>query len=252
MAEVNPPYCLQAEASLHPAQLFRQAISTLISAAGGLVSAGALAISQKATPNMSVEILGGKPTEGSVWVPGTTSAGIQGLYYCYNSATRNLAIEASGATNPRVDTIIARVYDQQYAGAQNEWKLESIKGAEEAGVTLANLKGIGVVPASSFVLGYVLVPAKATTIVTADIANVGAPMKLAALTATTTGAYASVNFTKVEAEAGFVLSATRPVFVAKAKNWKINGVAVAGETFIAPPGATMTSTAEQALFVLIL
>ena len=212
MTPVNPPYCLQAAADKHPAQLFRQAISTLLNPNGGLVAAGGLAISQKATPNMSVEILGGTPAEGGCWIAGTSSPGTQGLYYCLNNATYNLAIAAAGASNPRVDTIIARVKDEAYEGSANEWVLEAVKGAEESGVTLANRKGVGAVPASSLVLGYVLVPAKATTIVTADIENTAATVgpALAAATPTFT---TPKSVTHANLEAGILVSNTHTAIV---------------------------------------
>jgi hypothetical protein len=172
MALVNPPFCLQAATAKHSAQLFRQAISSLINPAGGLLSETALTVEQNATPNMSVEITGGKPSEGGAWVPGTSATGTQGLYYCWNSANFNQPIEASGAANPRVDTVVLQIFDEQYAGAKNECEFEVLKGKEETGVTLSNRKGAAAVPASCLILAYVLVPAKATTIVTADIENV--------------------------------------------------------------------------------
>lgn len=154
------------------AQLVRAAFGSLISSAGGTIAAGGLACAQKGTPNMSVIVAGGTAAEGAAWLPGTTTSS-QGSYFCWNSANYEQAIAASGATNPRVDTVIARVYDNSVdSSGKTEWTTEIVKGAEETGCTLANLKGIGAVPASSLVLAYVLVPAKATSILTADIANV--------------------------------------------------------------------------------
>ena len=182
MAPVNPPLALQANASKHPAQLFRQALSSLINAAGGLVAAGGLALSQKSTgAEMFVIVKGGNPNEGACWVPGSVSPVTQGLYYCWNSANYEVPIVASGA-NPRVDTIVARVKDEQYEGAENEWLLEAVKGTEDPAATLANKKGIAALPKNALVIGYVLVPKSATGIVTADIENVATQFTLAAVT----------------------------------------------------------------------
>ena len=158
---------------LSDAQVIRQSIGSLIGAAGGLVAAGGLALTQKGTPNMSVLVAGGTPAEGGCWLPGYTTS--TGPYYFQNSASYEQVIETAGASNPRVDTIIARVYDTNLdSSGKHEPILAALKGAEESGCTLANKKGVAAVPKSSLVLGYVLVEAKASSIVTADIANVAA------------------------------------------------------------------------------
>lgn len=164
----NPPAYMQAGS--HSAQLFRQAISTLLPAAGGVVAPGGLAVTQNGTPNMSVNVAGGVPN-GQVWVPGTSSALVQALYYCYNDAAVNLAISGSNPTNPRIDTVIAQVQDAAYAGSTNAWQLAVVTGTPTSGANLSNLNGKGSVPASSYVVQYVLVPANATTITTADLTS---------------------------------------------------------------------------------
>jgi hypothetical protein len=122
---------------------------------------------------MSVLVAGGTPAEGGCWLPGYTTS--TGPYYFQNSASYEQVIETAGASNPRVDTIIARVYDTNLdSSGKHEPILAALKGAEESGCTLANKKGVAAVPKSSLVLGYVLVEAKASSIVTADIANVAA------------------------------------------------------------------------------
>jgi hypothetical protein len=132
-------------------------------------------VKQKGTPDMHVLIAGGTVAEGGAWVPGTVTT-TQGPFFAYNNANVELAIVAAGATNPRVDTIIVRVYDDATdSTGKSESKFESLKGAEEPGCTLENLKGVAAVPKSSLVLGYVLVEAKVTSIVTAKILNVARP-----------------------------------------------------------------------------
>lgn len=189
------------------AKICRLAFGSLIAAAGGTLAAGGLEVKQKLTPDMHVIVNGGTPEEGAVWVPGFTVS--TGPYYVYNSADFELAIPASDETNPRVETIVARVKDKAVEGTGHEPLIEALKGTAEPGATLENLKGIAAVPKGCYVLGYVLVPAKATSIVTADIKNVAAQMglritgnKWTALTSVATGTsyeheYSATNDTEV-------------------------------------------------------
>jgi hypothetical protein len=150
------------------AQVIRQAMGALINPAGGVLATGGLEPTQKATPNMSVIIRGGTPAEGGAIIPGYADA--TGPYYFQNTATYECPIATAGATYNRVDTIVARVYDTALdSSGKHEPAIEALKGAEEAGVTLENLKGIAAVPKASLVICYVLVAKGATSIVTADI-----------------------------------------------------------------------------------
>jgi hypothetical protein len=161
------------------AKVIRNALGALIASAGGLVAAGGLELTQKGTPNMSVQIKGGIPAEGGLFIPGYTAA--TGPYFFHNTATYEQVIEAAGASNPRVDTIVARMYDTAVdSSGKHEPVFQALRGAEEPGVKLEGnkSKGLAVVPKNCYVLGYVLVPAKAASIVTADIENVATPMQL--------------------------------------------------------------------------
>jgi hypothetical protein len=207
---------------LSDAQVIRQSIGSLIGAAGGLVAAGGLALTQKGTPNMSVLVAGGTPAEGGCWLPGYTTS--TGPYYFQNSASYEQVIETAGASNPRVDTIIARVYDTNLdSSGKHEPILAALKGAEESGCTLANKKGVAAVPKSSLVLGYVLVEAKASSIVTADIANVAALVGLPTGFVTTSALVAEavtdakIVKNRVLLETGNVYSALTEITASKAE-----------------------------------
>jgi hypothetical protein len=201
-------------------QVARQAIGALIGAAGGLVAAGNLECTQKGTPNMSVQV-----AVGSCWVPGFPTGGTN-PYFFRNSATYERVIAAAGATNPRVDTVVVRIKDKAEEGAGEEALIEALKGTETSEATLSNLDGIASVPNGCYVLAYVLVPAKATTIVTVDIKNVAVPVGIGAglvgdasivsgraLVATGNKWSTLTPATKAEAEAGFEPSATRAAMV---------------------------------------
>jgi hypothetical protein len=157
------------------AEVIRRALGTLLGSAGGIVTPGDLQVTQQASPNMSVLV-----GTGQIWVPGTSTAS-QGMYYSRNGAAVTLAIAASNPSNPRIDTVVVQVQDAAYAGATKSIAPAVITGTPTSGATLANLTGAGAAPASSTVLAYVLVPAGATTIVTADIANVASQVAAASL-----------------------------------------------------------------------
>lgn len=173
MTAQSPPYVLQAGS--HSAQLFRQAVSTLLNPAGGVVGSGDYAVTQNGTPNMSVNIAGGAPgSGGGIWVPGTTLVGVQGLYFGYNDAVVNLALSASNPTNPRIDTAIAQVQDAAYAGATSSFSLSILAGTPAASPVAPSL------PVSSLALANMAVAANATTVVNANITDRRSPMLLGA------------------------------------------------------------------------
>lgn len=194
----------------HPsdAEVIRQAYGSLIGAAGGLVASGGLAVSQKGTPAMAVLVAGGTPAEGGLWIPGYTAT--TGPTYFQNSATYEQPIEAAGASNPRIDTIVARVYDTNLdSSGKHEPAIEALRGKEETGVTLAAKKSSpAAVPKNCYILAYVLVPSKAASIVTADIENLATAFKPAAPQM----AYTELNISRPPST-NFTPSATRPTLV---------------------------------------
>jgi microcystin-dependent protein len=179
MAVETPPAFLQA--GTYGAEQTRRSIYCLLargasigSVAGGLVGPTDCALSPPGS-GMSVSV-----APGEVIVPGSTSA-TQGGYYGRVSSSTSLSIAAADPTNPRIDTVIAQVQDAAYAGSTNSFQLAVVTGSPGSGATLSNLLGKGSVPASSVVLGYVLVPANATNVVSADIASVALPVTLGAV-----------------------------------------------------------------------
>jgi hypothetical protein len=139
--------------------------STIGSVVGGVVAVGDMQITAPGS-GMSCNI-----APGEAWIPGSSSA-TQSGYYARVSSTTNLAIAASSPSLPRVDTICAVITDSAYSGATNTFTPVVVTGTPTAGATLSDLSGVGSQPASSLILGYVLVPAAATSIVSGDIANV--------------------------------------------------------------------------------
>lgn len=133
MTEINPPYALQNAGATHTAENDRMMLSGLfagIRATSSLVSRGGvhpmagglLAVTQTSTASMQLQV-----ASGVIYIPG--SEGLkQGLYACTNDATDLVTITTAHATLPRIDSVIARVYDSAYSGAANNWALEVLTG----------------------------------------------------------------------------------------------------------------------------
>lgn len=101
---------------------------------------------------------------GYAAVKGTRVAG-QGMYLIYNDAPVTVTIAAAGGAQ-RVDTVILRMYDFTEIVAAGG----STSGLTE-GAAFEVLTGGGTVPADSMVIGFVTVPASASSIAPANIVN---------------------------------------------------------------------------------
>jgi microcystin-dependent protein len=127
---------------------------------GGVVARGDLAPS--APGGMIVRI-----AIGAAWVAGTQNAG-QGSYLVRNPSTTDVAIPPADPANPRIDLIVARVYDPTYgATGAPRWALENVKGTPAT----AGTQQPPAVPASSLVLCHVAVGAAVAAITPANITD---------------------------------------------------------------------------------
>ena len=148
--------------------------------AGGLISGTDLQLSAPGS-GLSVNVSTGE------CIIGGTEGVRQGGYYCLNESSANLTISAANPSNPRIDTVCATVSDSGYTepsgGSGNQWALQVVTGTPTSGATLTNLNGAASLPLSSLLLGYVLVPASASSITSGDILNV-ATIVLSSLTGT--------------------------------------------------------------------
>lgn len=170
MPVITPPIGVQGGS--HSALSFRQLASALVgadvvtfsggvSAVGmghGLVRPGHLAVTQRGTPNMSVDV-----AAGTALVNGT-SVLAQGVYAVTNDATTNLALATADATNPRRDLVVVQVRDTTHdALGFNDARLFVVTGTPAASPVDP------AVPAGCLVLARVQVAAAATSIVNANI-----------------------------------------------------------------------------------
>lgn len=165
MTAIQPPLFIGVNGEIGADELglpYRDLISE------GVVGSGDFLVAQRAAgANMSVDV-----AAGAAWVKGDSDANAQPTYRVRMDATQNITLAGADASKPRIDRIIARVYDSAFAGTSLVWQLETVSGTPTTGATLTNLSGAGAVPATALLLANVLVPAAAGSIVTADLADV--------------------------------------------------------------------------------
>lgn len=107
---------------------------------------------------------------GSVVVQGDTVTG-QGLYVVRaHTAVANLDIATAHATNPRIDSVVVQVDDDEHdAGGNTRARVMVLTGTATGGATLDNRTGAPALPSSALLLADVLVPATDTTISNSQI-----------------------------------------------------------------------------------
>lgn len=170
MAEINPPFALQNAGATHTAAGDRLTIGALLSGSTtllGLTSRGGihptagdcLDVDPTGSPSMQVVV-----SPGIVFVAGTEGA-TQGTYVCVNDANKNLTVTTAHGTLPRIDRVVARVYDSAYSGVTNTWALEIVTG------TAASSPVPPTLPANSFPLFSINVGAAVTSITNGNIAD---------------------------------------------------------------------------------
>lgn len=149
MAELLPNYLQEA---CYTAQLDRLLIAGLVCGDGVAdVVGGSLAVTTGGSGlNLSI-------AQGGFFAEGDDDD--RGVYHGYNDAAVTLTAGAADPTNPRIDQVIARVYDSTYGEGADEWALEVLAGTPTGGATLTNLNGAATLPDNSVRLAYVLVPA---------------------------------------------------------------------------------------------
>lgn len=167
MAEVNPPLYLPVDLFYGADELalpWRDIIGE------GVIKAAHLAVSQRAAgANKSVDV-----AAGGCWIAGDDNIDAQGAYRCRSDSIINKAIADNASGNPRIDRIIARVYDATFAGAQNIWAVEVLQGAPTAGATKENALGAAAIPNNAIELARVQANNGFATITNAEILDMRA------------------------------------------------------------------------------
>lgn len=123
-----------------------------------------LVVQRQLGANMSVDVL-----QGGAIIPSAVTA--LGKYLCRNDSVVNIPITANASGNPRIDIIVAQVFDtvSDPNSTQDGWTLRAIAGTPTGGATLANRNGAATVPAGAIILADVIVANGETTIDSVDI-----------------------------------------------------------------------------------
>lgn len=149
MAELQPAHYSQN--ACHTAQGDRQVLASFVCEEGVAGVAGGSLLVSPGT-GMNVEV-----AAGGAFVAGDNTS-TQGVYHVYNDGATPLPIAASDPTDPRLDLVVARVYDSTYSGSADEWKLEVLTGQPSPSPSPAE------VPLNAVPLAVVEVPAGAATV----------------------------------------------------------------------------------------
>ncbi|MCE5226619.1 MAG: hypothetical protein LLG05_12280 [Porphyromonadaceae bacterium] len=152
MAELSPVFL---DSLTYPAKELRKNLKDIFTE--GILTSTALACTEHSTPAMSVDIASGRALIES-------DEGNYGTYIIENDALVTKTIAASDPSNPRIDRVIAQMYDAtDIGGADNKWALEVLTGTPAASPVAPAL------PSNALDLALVAVAAGATTILNADI-----------------------------------------------------------------------------------
>jgi hypothetical protein len=224
MTVESPPWALQAGS--YPAEQTRRAVfmwaartaaNTPGILQGGLASATDCQVTAPGS-GLSVNV-----STGEMLIPGN-EGGTQGGAYARVSSTTNAVVSTANPTNPRIDRIVALMSDAGYTeptgGSGSQWAISVVTGTATAGASLANLSGAAAVPGSSLLLANLLVPAAASNIITADIAN----------KAIVVGLLAGSNFLRVPAATpalltwGIFTTGSGTINYAGSNDWTLSGL----------------------------
>ena len=106
MAINNPPSYLSR--GTYPAKLDRFVMQAYTQSQG-VVGTGDLKVTQSGTPGMSVVVA----TGGGFMLAGAAQGG---MYFAYNDANSTLTVNANSSGNPRIDSVVMYVRDQDVSG----------------------------------------------------------------------------------------------------------------------------------------
>lgn len=178
MALIQPPTWMQAGS--YPARNDRLALTALLAYPGFAVDEATpmrirqgvkpsytnyqMKVRAAATPNMTVIV-----SAGFCYLDQHDTGGV-GTYVVVNDADVTLTVQpAGGAGQFRKDTVVASVYDAEYAGALSEARLEVIQGpyAASAGATVR-----GTLPANAQILADISISPSQTSVASGNLGDV--------------------------------------------------------------------------------
>ena len=156
MALRTPPSWLQNGS--HPAENDRLTSQALWKTTG-IVNSTDLAVTQSASPGMSVSVASGYGI-----IIGTTTTNM-GAYISFNDAAATLTVTTANPSNPRIDIVVVQVSDAYYTGALNSVSFSVVAGTPAVSPVAPT------VPANSLLLATIAVGAAVTQILNANITD---------------------------------------------------------------------------------
>lgn len=148
MVELLPNWL---QANCYSAQVDRLMLAGLVCSEGVAdVGAGSLLVTSGGSGlNVSV-------AQGGVWIEGDDDD--RGFAHGYNDApvTRTAGPNASGS--PRIDTVVARLYDSAYGEGADEWQLEILPGTPDADAQISDPAAAGYLDGIADLTGLNAVP----------------------------------------------------------------------------------------------
>jgi hypothetical protein len=164
LALSSVPFALQNQP--HNADVFRQAVSSLVQDTGGVVEAGDFGVTQTGTPSLAVSVAAGR-----LWLPGNNLGLVSGepfskqaMYFVLNDGPVIVPISTPNSLNPRIDVIYIQTPDTFYSMASDVPVLNVLVGTPSATpVVPTNL------PNNATALANVAVAANAPSISNANI-----------------------------------------------------------------------------------
>lgn len=156
MALRTPPSWLQNGS--HPAENDRLTTQGLWKTTG-ILNAADLAVTQSASPGMSVSVASGWAN-----IVGTTQANM-GSYIAFNDAAATLTVTTANPSNPRIDIVVVQVNDAYYTGSLNSVTFSVVAGTPAVSPVAPTT------PANSILLATLAVGAGATQILNANITD---------------------------------------------------------------------------------
>ncbi len=158
MTFARPLHLAAAGQGARPSEV-RRWQQAVVADRAGVFGTGELAVAQTATPSMAVTVAAGRAV-----VTGTHAA-TQGSYFVDNDAPVTVTLDTADPTHPRIDLVVVRVRDSDYAGSTDEAAVEAVTGTPAASPVAP------AAPATSLVLAEVTVGAGAVTVTTANLTN---------------------------------------------------------------------------------
>jgi hypothetical protein len=156
MALRTPPSWLQNGS--HPAENDRLTMQGIVATTGTYTTAS-LAVTQSASPGMSVQVAAGW---GAIVGDYTTNMGV---YNLYNDAANTLSVTTSDPSNARIDLVCVTVSDAYYTGVSNTVQFQIVAGTPAASPVVPTT------PVMSLALARIAVAAGATSITNANITD---------------------------------------------------------------------------------